>query len=322
MESETKSPPTISVVSPVYLAEGIVAELVSRLKSSLDEMGESYEIILVEDGGADNSWDRVREIALKDPAVRGVKLSRNFGQHFAITAGIDLAAGQYVVVMDCDLQDDPADIKLLYEKVREGYDIVFGMKEKRNHAAYRNALSRMFFSVFNRLSDNQTANVSEGSFSILTRKAVDAYKQHRDAHRHYLMILRSMGFKRGHVKVSHSSRFEGKSSYSYKRLIALAWDGVASQSTKLLRFSIGIGFAYMAASVLGILYMFGQYFLMDSKPPSGWASTIVVILGSTGMILMALGVIGVYIGSIFDQVKGRPLYLIDEDTQGAEFEGK
>lgn len=314
MSTEAESEKIVlSVVSPVFLAEKIIPELVRRIKEAVGKITPSFEIILVEDGGGDNSWQVIHDIAVNDPMVKGVKLSRNFGQHYAITAGLDRASGEYVVVMDCDLQDDPNDIELLYEKIQEGFEIVFGVKQRRNHAAHRNFVSRMFFSVFNRLSDNQDARISEGSFSILTRKAVEAFKQHRDVHRHYLMILRSMGFRRGEVEVSHSPRFEGRSSYSYRRLIALAWEGVASQSTKLLHLSIGIGFAYMVAAVLAILYLIIQFFFFEAEPPSGWASTIVVILASTGIILMALGVTGVYIGSIFEQVKGRPLYFVEEE---------
>ncbi|MCP5540644.1 MAG: glycosyltransferase family 2 protein [Akkermansiaceae bacterium] len=306
--------PAISVVIPVYRAESIVGELVSRLVSTLESMETTFEILLVEDRGPDRSWEAILEAASADSRVKGIRLARNFGQHFALTAGLDHALGEHVVVMDCDLQDDPADIPALYAKALEGHDIVLGIKDERRHATYRNLLSRLFFSAFNLLADNQTANINEGSFSVLSRRTVNAFRQYKDTHRHYLMILRNMGFPRATVIVHHRQRFEGHSSYSFRKLFRLALDGVTSQSTKLLRISIGLGFAYVLAAIGAVAYLLVRYFAFDEKPTTGWSSTIVLLLASTGLILMALGILGLYIGNIYEQVKGRPLYVVAAET--------
>lgn len=298
------------MVSPVYRAESIVPELVRRLMESLAKITEDFEILLVEDGSPDASWAAVCEECRKDKRVKGIRLSRNFGQHYAITAGLENAAGEYVVVMDCDLQDNPEDIAKLYEKACQGFDIVQGLKTERVHAFHRNLLSRAFFAVFNLLADRQTATSAFGSFSIISRKAVEAFLRYTDRHRHYLMILRELGMSTATVEVSHASRFEGRSSYTIGKLISHAMGGVTSHSTKLLKISIGIGIGYFISSVAGIIYLVVRF--MVSGFQAGWASTMVLLLGSTGLILIAIGILGVYISNIYDQVRMRPLYLIYE----------
>ncbi len=302
--------PLISIVSPVYKAEFIVHELVKRIVEETSKITSDFEIVLVEDCGPDHSWARIAEEAAADTRVKGIRLSRNFGQQYAITAGLDAARGDYVVVMDCDLQDNPKYIADLYTKALEGNDIVYTKKNERKHSAIKNLLAGFFFWVFNFLTNNQRADSKTGAFSMLSRKAVNAFRSVKEYHRHYLMILRSIGFKSDHIVVIHEERFEGKTSYSLAKLISLAINGIASQSDKLLRLSISLGFALFFISILWSSYLIYLYFSYNI--PAGYTSIMVMLLLSTGLIMMSIGITGLYISKIFDQVKSKPLYIIDK----------
>jgi glycosyltransferase involved in cell wall biosynthesis len=304
--------PLISVVSPVYRAADIVDELVKQVSEALAAITPDFEIVLVEDGSPDGSWQKIEENCKQNPKVKGVKLSRNFGQHYAISAGLREAKGDYVVVMDCDLQDDPKYITQLLEKAQEGFDIVYTVKEKRAHSFFKNITATFFYFIFNALTDNQTlnANGTVGSYSLLSRKVVDAFNSINDYHRHYLMVLRLLGFNYTFVPVEHKERFSGKSSYNFARLIAHAIDGITSQTDKLLRISILIGGIFCTLSFLGGIGLIIFYLVNGALP--GYTSLMVMLLFSTGLILMSIGITGLYIGKIFDQVKNRPLYIIEK----------
>lgn len=301
----------LSIISPVYRAEKIVDELVRRIRETVDAMKVSYEIILVEDGSPDNSWEKIKENAQKFPEVKGIRFSRNFGQHYAITAGIRVASGNYCIVMDCDLQDNPGYIPKMLALAYKGNDIIFTMKKTRKHSFFKNISAGLFFRIFNYLTDNKTAkaDATVGNYSLLSRKAMDAFCQIKDTHRHYLMVLRLLGFKTEYMEIIHDTRFEGKSSYTFSKLIAHAINGITSQSDKLLRISITVGFSCFALSILWVLALIILYFTHGLVP--GYTSLMAVILLSTGLILMSIGVAGIYIGKIFEQVKDRPLYFID-----------
>jgi polyisoprenyl-phosphate glycosyltransferase len=302
--------PVISVISPVYRAEKIVDELVNRLRNELVKLGEPFEILLVEDGSPDNSWAKICANCALDQRVKGIRLSRNYGQHFAISAGLAEAKGAYVAVIDCDLQDDPKELGRLLDKAKEGYDIVYTIKLARAHSLGKNVVARLFFTLFNFLTDSQVATSKVGSYSLLSRRVVNAFGRIQDVHRHYLMVLRTLGFQSASIEVEHKPRLEGKSSYTLSKLIKHAIDGIASQSNKLLNFSIIIGVLYFFVSFLAASYLVIMYFLHGYK--EGWASMIVLLLVSTGFILVSLGVVGLYIGKIFDQVRQRPIYIIEE----------
>lgn len=308
------SNPHISIVSPVYRAEKIVPELVRRIRDEVSKITDNFEILLVEDGGPDNSWAKIEEESAKDTRVKGIKLSRNFGQHYAITAGIEHARGDYVVVMDCDLQDDPVYLPLLYKKACEGFDIVFTYKSARKHSFWKNITANLFNKAFNYLVDNKNwkAHNNVGSYSLLTRKAVDAFCSFNDYQRHYLMVLRWLGFNNTYVEIEHRERFEGKSSYNFSKLLIHAINGVTSQSDKLLRINVAIGILLSMLSFLSILLIIVLYFVTGFK--SGWASMVVLVLFSTGVILTSIGISGIYIGKTFEQVKNRPKYIVDKST--------
>lgn len=304
--------PLVSVVSPVYGAELTVNELVKQLVSVLQSMDVDYEIILVDDCGPDKSWEKIKQNCSNNPKVKGLKLSRNFGQHFAITAGIDMAQGDYVVVMDCDLQDDPKYIPELYQKAKEGYDIVYTLKESRKHSFFKNITASIFNAVFNYLIDNKShkSNNNVGAYSMISRKVANAFKAYNDYHRHYLSVLRWLGFKHCYVSIEHKERFEGKSSYTFSKLMKHALNGIVAQSDKLLRIFVTIGLTISFISFLSILAIVVLYFVHGFL--SGWASTAVMLLFSTGIILTGIGVVGIYLGKTFEQTKNRPKYIIDE----------
>ena len=304
--------PYLSIVSPVYLVEGIVDELVNRITEEASKITQYYEIILVEDGSSDQSWQKIKENCEADKRVKGVKLSRNFGQHYAITAGLEKSQGDYVVVMNCDLQENPNYIHELLDKAKEGYDVVLTVHNNRKHGIIKNIFSKIFYRVFNWLVGNKNlrSGTQYGALSLLTRKVVQAFSEFNDYHRHYLSVIRWLGFSKIEITVDHEERFIGKSSYSFKKLIILALDGIISQTDKLLRYSIYIGFSFAMIGLFAIIYIVLLYFYKGFQ--SGWASMVVLIIFSTGLILMSLGIVGIYIEKIFEQTKDRPLYLIDE----------
>jgi len=223
-----KQKPLISIVSPVYKAEKIVDLLVERIITEVGKITEDFEIILVEDGSPDNSWQKIEENCQKDYRIKGIKLSRNFGQHYAITAGLDYTKGEWVVVMDCDLQDDPKYIQDLYNAALKGFDIVYTQKGKRKHSFVKNITSYFFNIIFNWLVDNKQWKSSKnvGSYSLLSKKVVKAFLEFKDYRRHYLMVLRWLGFNHTFVEIEHQKRYEGKSSYNFIKLLNLALDGI------------------------------------------------------------------------------------------------
>jgi dolichol-phosphate mannosyltransferase len=300
----------ISVVSPVYKAEKIVEELVKRITEAASKLTDRFEIVLVEDGSPDKSWEKIEECCKRDNRVKGVKFSKNFGQHYAITAGLEAASGEYVVVMDCDLQDNPKYILEMYEAAKNGSDIVYTLKHERKHSAFKNFTARIFFAIFNYLSENQSARSGTGNYSMLSRKVVDAFLRIKDTHRHYLMVLRWLGFSSTYIDIVHEDRYEGKSSYTLSKLIKHAINGITSQSDKLLRLSISIGFTMFIVAIVWAFVLVILYFMRGSQP--GYTSLMAMILLSTGLILMSIGIAGIYIGKIFEQVKDRPLYFIDK----------
>jgi polyisoprenyl-phosphate glycosyltransferase len=303
--------PEISVVIPVYGAEKIVKELLKRLHHSLSQITNEYEIILVDDRSPDQGWIKMVEGAREDNRVKLIRLSRNFGQHYALSAGIQKSSGNYVITMDCDLQDNPDYIPELYKKVKEGFGIVYTSKKRTGHGWFKNLFARAYFRLYNWLSDNShKATKDVGSFLIMQRKVADAFSSMNDYHRHYLLILKWLGFSSAYITIEHNKRFEGKSSYNFSKLLHHALNGITSQSVKLLHLSISIGFIIFLASVVLATFIIFNYFINGYQ--QGWTSLFVLLLFSTGLILMSIGVSGIYIGKTFEQSKNRPLFIIDE----------
>ena len=302
----------LSIISPVYKAELIVDELVRRITIEAEKITSDFEIILVEDGSPDNCWVKIQENCKKDKRVKGLKLSRNFGQHFAISAGLEHTKGDYVIVMDCDLQDNPRYFEALLNKAKEGNKIVYTYKKERKHGFFKNLKAKFFYKIFNFLVDNKNNQASEnvGSYSLLSREVVNEYIKLGDYKRHYLMLLRWLGFQSAYVEIEHQKRFEGKSSYNFKKLMLHAIDGITSQSDKLLRLTASFGFLMALFSLLSAICIIIRYLITPFQ--AGWASLMVLTLFVGGMIILSVGICGIYIGRIFEQTKMRPQYIVDQ----------
>lgn len=302
----------ISVVIPVYKAERCLNELYSRLNSSLENISKHYEVILVEDCGGDNSWNIIQELSKADARVKGLQFSRNFGQHYGITAGLDVASGDWVVVMDCDLQDAPEEIPRLYAKAQEGYDIVLASRTNRQDKFFKKLTSKMFYRVLSYLADTEYDG-SHGNFRIMSKNVVDNFKTMREQLRFFGGLVQWMGFPTTSLEVIHHERFEGQSSYTFKKLFKLATDTVIAFSDKPLRVAVKLGFLMSFFS-----FAYGAYILAHAviygSSVQGWSSLIVSMYFIGGIIISMLGVIGIYLGKAFDQMKNRPLYIVRRTT--------
>ena len=301
---------TLSVVVPVYKCAECLQAFFERLTRVLAERAIDFELVFVDDRSPDDGWNRLRALAKKDDRVKAVRLSRNFGQHPAITAGLAESTGRWVVVMDCDLQDPPEEIPRLYAKAQEGYDIVFARRKRRRDSALRRASARLYFGLMNAFLGT-SIDGEYGSFSILNRKVVDEFLRFRDRDRHYLLILYWLGFEHTAINVAHGPRHAGKSAYSLSSLLRHALDGVFFQTATLLRWIVVSGLLIACAGFASAVGLIVTYFA-GADPPSGYTSLAVLILISTGFVLTSLGVTALYVGKVFEQTKERPLYVVDE----------
>jgi dolichol-phosphate mannosyltransferase len=301
----------LSVVSPCYGAPTLLRELVRQITETVAQLTDSYEIILVEDCSPDNSRDIIRELCAQDSHVKGVFLSRNFGQQSALNAGYDTAKGDYVVTLDCDLQNPPSQIRDLFLKVKEGYDIVFATRRNRPDNFFMTQGSHVFNKLMGFLTDTrQDEAVAE--FAIFSHKVIDAMAKMGDYHRYYPLMTQWVGFKTAKVDVEHAVRTDGKrSSYSMRKRIELAVSTAVSFSTKSLRLIVYFGTLVTLAAIVGAIVLVIKTIIMD-ETVSGWATLFVSMWFIAGIMIMVMGIIAVYVGSIFDEVKHRPSYLISE----------
>lgn len=300
----------LSIVSPVYRAAEIVEKLVSEIHLSVKTITDDYEIILVEDGSPDNSWSKIEAICKTDSKVKGIKLSRNFGQHPAIMAGLSKATGNWIVVMDCDLQDQPKEIIKLYQKANEGYDIVLASRHHRLDGFYKKLSSRVFYKIFNYLAGIEI-NSSIANFGIYKKKAIDSVLNIKDAIKFFPLFVNWVGYKSIAIPIEHREREAGESSYNIGKLIKLAFDVIISFSDRPLRIFAGFGGIISLLSVFSGIYYMIKYFLGEITEP-GYASIIISIWFLSGIIISCIGITGVYLGKTFNQVKNRPVFIIDE----------
>lgn len=299
----------LSVVVPVYGCRDCLRVLHQRLRSSVEAVTPSYELILVDDRSTDGSWDVLLELAKSDPTVRLVRLSRNFGQHIAITAGLAESSGEWVTVIDCDLEDPPEAIPRLYAKAQEGYDFVLSRRRRHQQSLFRRLGSRIYRRLGNLLA-RADIDPNYTNLSIASRDVVEAFLRLRDQDRHYLLILLWLGFNHTAIEVDREERYAGESSYGFAQLLRVAAEGIFFQTTQLLRWIIYAGFALaLAGAIFAAVVVYG-YITQD--PPEGYASLAVLVLMLGGFIIASTGVMGLYIGKIFGQVKGRPLYVVDK----------
>lgn len=302
----------ISIVSPVYGCGASLNTLYSRLEKTLSTITNDFEIIMVNDASPDDAWDTIKKLAQTDSRVKGINFSRNFGQHKAITAGLDYAQGEWVVVMDCDLQDQPEEIIKLYNKAQEGYDIVFGKRVQRQDSLFKKISSKLFYMIYDYFTESKIDN-SVANFSIISKKVLNSLQAFREQNRMYPLFANWVGFNRIDIEIEHASREEGKSSYTFSKLINLAIDGIVSQSNKPLKLSIKFGFLMSFLSILYACWLIFRYFLY-SIPVEGWTSVMVSIYFIGGLLFANMGMLGLYIGKIFDETKNRPIYIVQETT--------
>ena len=302
----------LSIVSPVYKAEGCISELCRRLKLAIEPLTEDYEIILVEDRSPDNSWAVIQTEAKKDSRVKGIRLARNFGQHRAITAGLDITNGDWVVVMDCDLQDSPEHIPILYNKAKEGYEIVVAQFYERVESRFRQKVSKFFWSRVSWLAgipfDHRV-----GNFRIMSKSVVENFRTYREQLRLLGGITSLMGFTSTSLSLKRDERFHGETSYSFRKLLSVAVEISIAYSDKPLKISIVVGLLIAAASIsIGAAILFLGLSGIITVP--GWASVMVSLYFIGGLIVANLGVIGFYIGKTYDETKRRPLYIVESTT--------
>lgn len=300
----------LSIVSPIYKGEKMMDELVKRIKTAVEPITSDYEIILVNDYSPDNSLSKIKEICARDNRVKGVALSRNFGQHYAITAGLSKASGQWVVVMDCDLQDRPEEIPNLYNKAQEGYDSVFAQRVERQDTFLKRLSSTLFYSVFSFLTDSKQ-DKSVANFGIYNRKVVNAILSMGDSIRYFPIMAQWVGFNKYYLPVQHAERAEGTSGYSLFKLFKLASDNMIGFSDKPLRLMLRFGFYVVVLSLLFALWNFAKW-MLGLIVVDGFTTMVISIWLAVGIITMMIGIAGIYIGKIYDRVKGRPTFIIDE----------
>lgn len=300
----------LSIVSPIYKGEKMLDELVRRITEAVGTITGDYEIILVNDCSPDNSLEKIKEICAVNTKVKGVNLSRNFGQHYAITAGLSKSSGEWVVVMDCDLQDRPEEIPNLFAKAQAGYDSVFAQRVERRDTFAKKLSSSLFYWVFSFLTGSKQ-DKSVANFGIYNRKVVRAILSMGDSIRYFPIMAQWVGFRKYFLPVEHAERECGKSSYSFFKLLKLAGDNMIGFSDKPLRLMLKIGFYIVIISLIIALWYFVKW-LLGYIEVDGFTTMVISIWMAVGIITMMLGVSGIYIGKIFDRVKGRPTFIIDE----------
>lgn len=306
--------PHISIISPVYNAENIIEILVNRITENVEKITNDFEIILVEDDGPDNSWEVIEASAKKNEKIVGIKLSRNFGQHYAITAGLDSAKGEWIIVMDCDLQDKPEEIISLYNKAQEGYDIVLARRHNRNDNFIKKTFSKLFYGVLGYLTgSNQDSSIA--NFGIYHRNVIEAVISMKESIRYFPTMIKWVGFKSTKLDVQHDSRLEGETSYNFKKLTNLALDIILAYSDKPIRLLIKFGIIVTSASFLIALY-YAFRWISGEITIMGYTSLIISIWLLSGIIISTLGIIGLYVGKTFEGVKKRPIYIIKKIING------
>ncbi len=304
----------ISVVVPVYRGAPFLRELHRRLVATIEPLVARFEIVLVEDGGPDESWSIIEDLARQDARVRGIALSRNFGQHHAITAGLQHARGQWIVVMDGDLQDPPEEIAKLWAKAQEGHDCVLARRVRRGDASGKRLSSWLFYQVFNYLADlDYRYDGTVANFSLISRRVADAINGMGEAVRFYGGFLTWAGFDKTYVDVNHVRSPGGESGYTFFKLMKLAINLILAHSNKPLRLCVYAGLLLSTLAFAGGVVHVARVVLHGS-PVMGWTSLIVSVWFSTGAIILALGMLGLYIDRIFTEVKHRPLYIVRKTT--------
>jgi dolichol-phosphate mannosyltransferase len=300
----------ISVVSPVYRAAEILPKLVSEIELYVTKLTDDYEIILVDDRSPDHSWEVMKQIAHENTKVKIIRLSKNFGQYPTTSAGLKHASGDWVVVIDCDLQDQPSEIINLFNKAQEGYDSVVAIRENRKDNFIRKAASSVFSYLFNYLTSTPR-NSQASNFGIYKKKVIDAILSAGDTVKFFPLFVKWVGFNQVYLPVVHASRDIGTSSYNFKKLTELAISTIITFSNKPLMLFMRLGIIISLFSmVMGIITVYN--YIIGNIEVVGYSSLFIAVCFFSGIIITTIGVLGIYLGKTFEQVKNRPEYILDE----------
>jgi glycosyltransferase involved in cell wall biosynthesis len=302
----------LSVVVPVFNESSLIEELLKRVINNVKLITADFEIIIVDDGSQDKTWELIEAEAKKETRIKGIKFSRNFGHHYAITAGLHNSEGEWVVVMDGDLQDRPEVIPELYKKAQTGFDVVFVSRKNRPEKLYYRMAQKIFYLILRSLSGIDFDS-TQANFSIISKKVVEAFKIFPENARFYGSTIKWLGFNRSFIYADHGVRHSGKPSYTIRKRIKLATDIILSFSERPLKFAIGIGIIISTFAIIGAFWIiYGS--IKWGYSVTGWSSLIFSIFFLGGSILIVLGIIGIYLGRVFQESKKRPLYIISKIT--------
>lgn len=302
--------PKFSVVIPVYNEEEVIEESYMQLKGTMEKSNAPFELIFVNDGSSDNSLSLLKEISGNDKAVKIISFSRNFGHQAAITAGMDYSQGDAIAIIDADLQDPPMIILEMIKEWEKGYEIVYGKRKKRTgETVFKKFTASLYYRFLRKMTETEIP-VDTGDFRLIDRKVCNAMKSLTERNRYVRGLVSWVGFKQTYVEYERNPRFAGETKYPLKKMIKLAMDGITSFSYKPLKLATTIGFIF---SVLSFVYMLVVLYkkLFTDTTITGWSSTVVILLFTQGIVLMVLGLIGEYMGRIYDEIKGRPIYIVD-----------
>ena len=299
---------------PVFGCADCLVELHDRLTATVPQASERYELVFIDDRSEDEGWAVLQRLAGADSHVRAFRLSRNFGQDAAITAGLAQARGDWAIVMDCDLQEAPEDIPRLWAAAQEGYDVARTVRRGWRHSWLRRSASR----TYRRLTLETDVRPDYSNLSLLSRPVIDAFLRLNDRDREYMIALDWLGFESTAIEIEHHDRHAGESGYTLRRLIRVALDGMFFRSTVLLRLIVALGFMIAAAGIALAGFEIADYFIEPDKTVPGYTSLTVLLLVLAGFVIVSVGVVGLYVGRIFEQVKDRPLFLIDRTADGPE----
>lgn len=304
--------PLLSIVVPCYNEEEVIGETIKRLvKFCTDVQGLNVELIFVDDGSQDRTRERLKEFAAEDPRIKLVCFARNFGHQIAVTAGIDASNGAAVVLIDADLQDPPEIVHQMIAKWREGYDVVYGTRTERpGESAFKLVAARYFYRFLNKLSDIAIP-LDTGDFRLMSRDVVATLRAMPERDRFVRGMVSWVGFKQIALPYRRAQRFAGESKYPLAKMIRFATDGILSFSTKPLQMSVALGMFCSSISLLGIVYALVMR-LFTNEWVEGWTALMIAVLFMGGVQLICVGVLGEYVGRIYNEVKNRPLYVVQE----------
>ncbi len=305
--------PELSVVVPLYNEEAVIEEMYKRLTKVLGTCTEGYEIIIVNDGSKDRTLDLARDICGQDKRVKLISFSRNFGHQIAITAGMDKASGQATVVIDADLQDPPEVIPEMMAKWKEGYQVVYGVREKRKgESKFKLLTAGLFYRLLKRLTSVEIP-VDTGDFRLIDRRVLLEFRKMREQARFVRGMISWVGFRQTEVRYIRDKRFAGKTKYPFKKMLKFAIDGILSFSQIPLKISSMFGLLTSAVSFVFMIYGLVMKYFFPKYVIPGWASLFVAVLFLGGVQLICIGLLGEYVGRIYEEAKGRPLYIVERE---------